>query len=53
MNQIVVTTDVTTITVNRKQNYIRNFSIENTIIYKHTKNGRDFIKTVDMKCTAP
>lgn len=33
LNQEVVATDATTITVNGKQNYIRNFSINNSVIY--------------------
>lgn len=33
LNQVVVSTDATVITVNGKQNYIRNFSIVRTVIY--------------------
>ncbi|MFA9424596.1 MAG: transposase, partial [Sedimentibacter sp.] len=38
LNQTVVATDATTVTVNGKQNYIRNFSIEKTVIYNAMKN---------------
>ena len=38
LNQSVVATDATTITVNGKQNYIRNFSIDKTVIYHAMKN---------------
>lgn len=38
LNQTVVATDATTVTVNGKQNYIRNFSIEKTVIYRAMKN---------------
>lgn len=34
LNQSVVATDATTVTVNGKQNYIRNFSAENTVVYR-------------------
>ena len=33
-NKNVVATDATTITVNGKQNYIRNFSIDDTVVYR-------------------
>lgn len=33
LNQPVVSTDATGITVNGKQNYIRNFSVNNTVVY--------------------
>ncbi len=33
LNQNVVATDATTVTVNGRQNYVRNFSTENTVIY--------------------
>lgn len=33
LNQSVVATDATTVTVNGRQNYVRNFSTENTVIY--------------------
>lgn len=33
LNQSVVATDATTVTVNGKQNYIRNFSTEETVVY--------------------
>ena len=38
MNQMVVATDATTVTVNGEQNYIRNFSTENTVVYNAMKN---------------
>lgn len=34
LNQSVVATDATTVTVNGKQNYIRNFSTERTVVYR-------------------
>lgn len=51
MDQTVVATDATTVTVNGKQNYIRNLSIKDTVIY-HAMNsksiealkGLDFLK---------
>ena len=51
MDQAVVATDATTVTVNGKQNYIRNLSIKDTVIY-HAMNsksiealkGLDFLK---------
>lgn len=42
LNQNVVATDATTITVNGEQNYIRNFSTEKTVVYFAMKN-----KTID------
>lgn len=33
LNQKVVATDATTVTVNGKLNYIRNFSTDNSVIY--------------------
>jgi hypothetical protein len=38
LNQDVVATDATNVTVNGKQNYIRNFSIENTVLYRAMKS---------------
>ena len=38
LNQRVVSTDATTVTVNGKQNYIRNFSVEKTVIYRAMKS---------------
>ena len=38
LNSSMVATDATTITVNGKQNYIRNFSIEKTVIYRAMKS---------------
>ncbi len=37
LNQEVVSTDATPVTVNGKQNYIRNFSMEDTVIYRAMK----------------
>lgn len=34
MNQSAAATDPTVVTVNGKQNYIRNFSAEDTIVYE-------------------
>ena len=34
LNKNVVATDATTVTVNGKQNYIRNFSISDTVVYR-------------------
>lgn len=42
LNQKVVSTDATVVTVNGEQNYIRNFSIEATVIYRAMKS-----KTID------
>lgn len=33
LNQEVVATDATTVTVDKKQNYVRNFSVKDTVIY--------------------
>lgn len=38
LNSEVVATDATTVTVNGKQNYIRNFSIEDTVVYRAMKS---------------
>ena len=38
LNQKVVSTDATCVTVNRKQNYVRNFSIKDTVIYRAMKS---------------
>lgn len=38
LNQKVVATDATGITVNGKLNYIRNFSIQNTVVYRAMKS---------------
>ena len=38
LNQEVVATDATTVTVNGEQNYVRNFSIEKTVIYRAMKS---------------
>lgn len=42
LNQAVVSTDATVVTVNGKQNFIRNFSIDKTVIYRAMKK-----KTID------
>ena len=39
LNQKVVATDATVVTVNGKQNYIRNFSIKNSVVY-HTMDSK-------------
>lgn len=39
LNQSVVATDATPVTVNGKQNYIRNFSIKNSVVY-HAMNSK-------------
>lgn len=39
LSQSVVATDATTVTVNGKQNYIRNFSTEGTVVY-HAMNSK-------------
>ena len=39
LNQKVVATDATTVTVNGKQHYIRNFSIKNSVVY-HSMNSK-------------
>ncbi len=33
LNRKVVATDVTTVTINGKQNYVRNFSTQDTVVY--------------------
>lgn len=38
LNQNVVATDATVVTVNGKQNYIRNFSIKDTVVYHAMKS---------------
>lgn len=38
LNQAVVATDATVVTVNGEQNYIRNFSTERTVIYRAMKD---------------
>lgn len=42
LNQTVVSTDATVVTVNGEQNYIRNFSIAKTVLYRAMKE-----KTID------
>ena len=48
LNQKVVATDATPVTVNGKQNYIRNFSIKNSVVY-HAMNSKsiDALKELD------
>ncbi len=48
LNQRVVATDATPVTVNGKQNYIRNFSIKNSVVY-HAMNSKsiDALKDLD------
>ena len=48
LNQKVVATDATTVTVNGKQNYIRNFSTKNSVVY-HAMNSKsiDALKELD------
>lgn len=38
LNQRVVSTDATCVTVNGKQNYVRNFSIKETVLYRAMKS---------------
>lgn len=48
LNQKVVATDATTVTVNGKQNYIRNFSIEDTVVYHAMqKKSIEALKQID------
>ena len=52
LNQSVVATDATPVTVNGKQNYIRNFSIKNSVVY-HAMNSKsiDALKELEfLKC---
>lgn len=44
LNQKIVSTDATNVTVNGKQSYIRNFSIESTVLYRAMKDKK--IKTM-------
>lgn len=48
LNQKVVATDATTVTVNGKQNYIRNFSTKNSVVY-HAMNSKsiDALKEIE------
>ena len=48
LNQRVVATDATPVTVNGKQNYIRNFSIKHSVVY-HAMNSKsiDALKELD------
>lgn len=48
LNQEVVLTDATTVTVNGEQNYIRNFSIEKAVVYRAMKSKAiDALKKID------
>ena len=48
LNQNVVATDATLVTVNGKQNYIRNFSTQNSVIYHAMSNKSiDALKKLD------
>lgn len=48
LNQEVVLTDATTVTVNGEQNYVRNFSIGKTVIYRAMKSKAiDALKKID------
>ena len=42
LNQKVVATDATTVTVNGEQNYIRNFSIKDSVVY-HAMNSKSIV----------
>ena len=42
MNRKIVATDATTVTVSGKQNYIRNFSMGDTVVY-HTMNSKSIL----------
>lgn len=48
LNQFVVATDATTVTVNGTQNYIRNFSTKDTVVY-HAMNSKSIeaLKEID------
>lgn len=48
LNQEIVATDATTVTVNGKQNYIRNFSIINSVVY-HAMDSKSIkaLKEID------
>lgn len=51
LNQSIVATDATTITVNGKQNYIRNFSRKNTVVYQAMKSKSiDALEKIDFLC---
>ena len=48
LNREVVLTDATTVTVNGEQNYVRNFSIEKTVVYRAMKSKAiDALKKID------
>ncbi len=48
LNQKVVATDATTVTVNGKQNYIRNFSVKNSVVY-HAMNSKSIEALKEIK----
>ncbi len=51
LNQSIVATDATTITVNGKQNYIRNFSRKNTVVYQAMKSKSiEALEKLDFLC---
>ena len=51
LNLSIVATDATTITVNGKQNYIRNFSRKNTVVYQAMKSKSiDALEKLDFLC---
>lgn len=51
LTQDVVATDATTVTVNGEQNYIRNFSTGDTVVY-HAMDSRSIkaLKGLDLRC---
>ena len=51
LNQTVIATDATTVTVNGRQNYIRNFSTNETVVY-HAMNSKsmDALREIDFLC---
>ena len=51
LNLSIVATDATTITVNGKQNYIRNFSRKNTVVYQAMKSKSiEALEKLDFLC---
>ena len=48
LNQRVVSTDATGVTVNGKQNYVRNFSVKETVLYRAMKSKS--IKALEKLC---
>ena len=47
LNQTVVATDATTVTVNGEQNYIRNFSTDETVVY-HAMNSKSIASLMEV-----